>query len=1416
MLGASNEYTSTIQGLKPDAKKHQTYVDVQQLTGTPLQGGKRVQFNMFLKTINRITITENLTTALMPAIWIDEFKNYKWTKRAEELKALFATERYQNKCMLDTTGRNRRTEGQGVVASVAATAAHSPSQVGEFGTKVNGEAEDKGYIAGLSLRQIVYAATSKAAVVPAFQDFADVDIEKELSSSIVKKPTSNCFGQTVSNNNHREINRYLWYNHPIPQDKCNYNNTVEHAENFKAETSIFLNEKNHGEKLFQHDQLRISDELESIEYAHNFKNKYLEANRRVLKGGYSFQSDKNSSNQTAMNSSQPAQAAPGNRITFTSQTLPNGTINIGSGHPGAGSTIISTSQLPNTTTIKTITAGTGQPHHGLPQQVQVQHHQVLQTAGGPGTQPGAQQQQQQQQSVGATQTQTLVIKSNHAVTLPAGLVSSAPGIVTMTKTIQQQGNQPILNSMIPASVVVGMRPPTAQQQPKNVQGNNLGRVVIGGPHMVGTRPQSPAITLSALTQGPTPALILKTENGFQLLRVGTATSGPVTQTIATNSTNPPQIRLQTVPSAVSRFTGPPLALRKTIVRSSTSSTSTTKTTHHHHQQQQQQQPQQQQHQQQATTTIKQIKQNSMANTSTANNIVVNSVSSTSSAGPAHVYTSQANISLQQQPTTTTNVVASMQQQQQPQQQFHQQTQHLQTQPQITQIQTIAAAQSTTQLQQQQQTNANIQNSNNVVSSTTPSNPVASSSSSSTPQQSTVAQGNTKEKCRKFLANLIDLSTREPKPVEKNVRSLIQELVNANVEPEDFCDRLEKLLNASPQPCLIGFLKKSLPLLRQALFTKELVIEGIKPPPQHAVTGLASIQQQYSKIQAQIRPISQNQTTTIGQTQVRMITQAARPISHTTITKQPAAGIRIQGPANGPRLLNTHLRGPVHQTNLPQPNTNSPQIQHGGPTHANIVQIRAPIATQMNRPTTVQIRTAKGKSSTTTAAGPGSGITHVKVGQTQIKAISSSTSASPATATQPPSLVAISNNVPTGSNISSSASILSTINSVASNSLGSAAGLPVPSLPTVQLPPSLLAQQQQQQLQGPLTITHNNSSAATAIEAGTKTENKPDIKLSCQLPASTTTASNKVPAKSSTASASKAAAKKKKEQADKDRDDVKLNNSTSASSAAAMSSFFQQPSISMSSYGDDDINDVAAMGGVNLAEETQRILGCTENIGTQIRSCKDEVFLHLPALQARIRAMVMERGLEEPSQDVAVLISHACQERLKNIVEKLAVIAEHRIDVIKLDPRYEVTKDVRGQIKFLEELDKAEQKRHEELEREMLLRAAKSRSKIEDPEQAKMKARAKEMQRAELEELRQRDANMTALQAIGPRKKLKLENDYTGSGAGGAIFNSIGATGSAPPALRPRIKRVNLRDMLFFMEQERETCRSQMLYKSYLK
>ncbi|XP_064544788.1 transcription initiation factor TFIID subunit 4 isoform X3 [Drosophila montana] len=999
-----------------------------------------------------------------------------------------------------------------------------------------------------------------------------------------------------------------------------------------------------------------------------------------------------------MNSSQTAPTATSansNRITFTTQPLPNGTINIGGpGGGGVGQTIISTAQLPNTTTIKTITAGMG--GHGVPGLSQVQH-QVHQQS------HQQSHQQQQTQSVGATQTQTLVIKSNHhAVTLPAGLVSSAPaGIVTMTKTINQTG-QPLLNSMLPAGVVVGMRPqaPT-QQQPKNMPANPLSRVVISNSHMGGVRPQSPSITLGTLNTGQTPALLVKTDNGFQLLRVGTAsTTGPptMTQTISntsnnnnnnnnnnttTTTTNHPittQIRLQTVPAAAS-----------------------------------------------------------MTSTTASSNIIVNSVASSN----AHSFSSASHpphlAQLQQQ---------HQQQQQQP---------HL---PQVTQIQTIPAAQTHSQA-------------NNVqVASAAAATAVANANATST---TTAAQGNTKEKCRKFLANLIELSTREPKPVEKNVRTLIQELVNANVEPEEFCDRLERLLNASPQPCLIGFLKKSLPLLRQALYTKELVIEGIKPPPQH-VLGLAGLPPQLPKIQAQIRPIGLSQTTTIGQTQVRMITPNAlgtpRPtIGHTTISKQPP-NIRLP---TAPRLA---IRGQM--PSLPMP------------AQANIVQIRGPHNAQLQRPGSVQIRATSRPPNST----PTNKVTAVKVGQTQIKAITSSL--------HPPSLAAISSN--SGPPPTPTLSVLSTINSASTTSL------PVPSLPTVHLPPEALRAREQMQN----SLHHNNNNHFEPKLVEIKAPQLPHME---RINASLTPISAKAMPRGAMPMANKSANKKKRDTIDRDGKDERANSGSGmagSAAAAAANSFFQQSSMSSSIYGDDDINDVAAMGGVNLAEESQRILGCTENIGTQIRSCKDEVFLNLPALQARIRAITAERGLDEPSQDVAVLISHACQERLKNIVEKLAVIAEHRIDVIKLDPRYEPAKDVRGQIKFLEELDKAEQKRHEELEREMLLRAAKSRTRVEDPEQAKMKARAKEMQRAEMEELRQRDANLTALQAIGPRKKLKLDSDAAGVGVGSSGGGLLSNTGTATTTLRPRIKRVNLRDMLFFMEQEREFCRSSVLFKTYLK
>uniref|UniRef100_A0A3P9PSR6 Transcription initiation factor TFIID subunit 4-like n=1 Tax=Poecilia reticulata TaxID=8081 RepID=A0A3P9PSR6_POERE len=251
--------------------------------------------------------------------------------------------------------------------------------------------------------------------------------------------------------------------------------------------------------------------------------------------------------------------------------------------------------------------------------------------------------------------------------------------------------------------------------------------------------------------------------------------------------------------------------------------------------------------------------------------------------------------------------------------------------------------------------------------------------------------------------------------------------------------------------------------------------------------------------------------------------------------------------------------------------------------------------------------------------------------------------------------------------------------------------------------------------------------------------------------------------------------------------------------------------------DDDINDVASMAGVNLNEENARILATSsELVGTKIRSCKDESFLPPGLLHRRILDSAKKLGVTEVPLEVVNLISHATESRLRSLLEKASVIAQHRTDGAKDEGNltYEQSSDVRSQLRFFEALERMEKQRKDEQEREMLLKAAKSRARQEDPEQARLKQKAKEMQQQELAQMRQRDANLTALAAIGPRKKRKLD-----SGGGASVTSGSGSGSSASSSrqqLRQRITRVNLRDFILCLEQDRSTARSLMLYKALLK
>ncbi|KFD51102.1 hypothetical protein M514_08002 [Trichuris suis] len=272
--------------------------------------------------------------------------------------------------------------------------------------------------------------------------------------------------------------------------------------------------------------------------------------------------------------------------------------------------------------------------------------------------------------------------------------------------------------------------------------------------------------------------------------------------------------------------------------------------------------------------------------------------------------------------------------------------------------------------------------------------------------------------------------------------------------------------------------------------------------------------------------------------------------------------------------------------------------------------------------------------------------------------------------------------------------------------------------------------------------------------------------------------------------------------------------------------------------EDDINDVATMGGVNLAEESQKILASTaEVLSAETRSCgPEQLFLHSRALNEKLRMICSACNIDDFYPDLCMLISMAVEQRLREILERLCVFAEHRTDNLRGNIFYEPISDVRGQLRFMDELSRQEQKRREEREREMLLRMAKSRSsKIGDTEQQRIKERAKELQKAEQEELKNRSANAAAnlAMASSTRKRHLVtgnENPSASSSslasAGGMLSQSFSSFGSqanmaesvirTQASTRPRIKRVSIKDLQHVFSSDRHARLSktypQLLFK----
>uniref|UniRef100_A0A8C4JDQ1 TATA-box binding protein associated factor 4b n=1 Tax=Dromaius novaehollandiae TaxID=8790 RepID=A0A8C4JDQ1_DRONO len=590
-----------------------------------------------------------------------------------------------------------------------------------------------------------------------------------------------------------------------------------------------------------------------------------------------------------------------------------------------------------------------------------------------------------------------------------------------------------------------------------------------------------------------------------------------------------------------------------------------------------------------------------------------------------------------------------------------------------------------------------------------------------------------KKCKNFLATLIKLASSGPQAPEmgQNVKNLVQNLLEAKIEPEEFTKKLYIELKSSPQPYLVPFLKKSMLALRQLMPNAQSFIQQCMQQPvptQEAVSTCTS---------AAPTPSVAVATSAVATTSLLTV----KPVS-TSATVAASAVIK-----------------PVFSS---------------ASVTASLQAVKPILASAV---VTASLQPASPVLTTTVAT---SGLTAIQT----VKSVFTSAVATSSLQPVKPVLVStVATSAPTplqslkpvmGTPISIK---ISQPNSIVAQSVGTQQVVKVKQL-VVQQPSGTIVKQVST-LPQPSTLTFQTSSEK-------------------RMPLNTLVQTNQFPAGSILKQITLPGNKILSLQASPvQKNKIKENGTTSFSK------------------DEDDINDVTSMAGVNLNEESACILATNSKlIGTVMRSCADEPFLSSEALQKKILNIGKRHDIMELNSDVVNLISHATQERLRGLLEKLTVIAQHRLSTHKGSDKYIISSDTRAQLRFLEKLDHLEKQRKDEEEREMLLRAAKSRSNKEDPEQLRLKQKAKEMQQLELAQMQQREANLTALAAIGPRKKRPLDSSNGLNGNGIAPGSS--SFSLTKQLLRPRITRVCLRDLIFCMEQEREMKHSLALYRALLK
>uniref|UniRef100_A0A183BW79 TAF4 domain-containing protein n=1 Tax=Globodera pallida TaxID=36090 RepID=A0A183BW79_GLOPA len=209
--------------------------------------------------------------------------------------------------------------------------------------------------------------------------------------------------------------------------------------------------------------------------------------------------------------------------------------------------------------------------------------------------------------------------------------------------------------------------------------------------------------------------------------------------------------------------------------------------------------------------------------------------------------------------------------------------------------------------------------------------------------------------------------------------------------------------------------------------------------------------------------------------------------------------------------------------------------------------------------------------------------------------------------------------------------------------------------------------------------------------------------------------------------------------------------------------------------------------------------CLQNLPPMLlnpQALADRILAHMPEAQ----------GVDA---EVLSIISMAAEARLRSMLDKLAVLAEHRQAPLRIDPHYALVDEPRKQMRFMEDIERRAHENRETAEKEA--------DDANGEEQRTKTGTA--MQKADREATVNREANLAAFAALGgskiggPMKRpFGAPNGPNGggggvAGGGGADWKSEmqnqgtteGLIKNRPPLVR--VKRVTMRDLQFFLSND---------------